>query len=100
MTAYAKSTLAAVSAIPGAFPVDLAGGCFGVALPVDGALLIMARCPDLGAAVDYATWGAWLEDADGERILPADDSVDLGFVRPRDYGTLPVLALSMIAGAK
>ena len=59
--AYLKSTRA-MAAATGGEVVSLAGGCYGVMLPVDGAMLLLARCPDLGAAPSYAEWGAWLED--------------------------------------
>lgn len=98
--AYRKSTAAMATAVGGTV-VSLAGGCYGVILPVDGAFLLLARCPDLGAAgyVGYATWGAWLEDADGEQIVPADLSLDLGFIRPRDYAEAVPLALSALCAA-
>lgn len=99
MSAYGKSTRAALAAIPGARLEDLAGGCFGIAVPVDGATLILARCPDLGYSVSYATWAGWLVDADGEYLAPVPGDqccTDLGYVRPRDYAELVPMALAAI----
>lgn len=101
--AYLKSTTAMAAAVGGSV-VSLAGGCYGVELPIDGGILLLARCPDLGATgyVGYATWAASVVDADGETLAPvAGDQtmLDIGFIRPRDYaGTVP-LALRSIAAA-
>lgn len=99
-TAYVGSTRVACVAVPGAFLVDLAGGCVGVGVPVDGGLLIIARCPDLGDP-SYASWGAWVVDADGEQVLPLGDggAVDIGLVRPRDFAGMPGLALRVLVGS-
>lgn len=60
-----------------------------MAVPVDGATLVLARDPELGSGPGSGTWGAWLVDQDGEHASP---TVDVGFIRPRDYAAPMVTA--------
>ena len=101
-SAYLRTTRDAVAAIEGAELEDLAGGCYGVAVKLEnGWTLTLARCPDLGCHVAYATWTAQVTDLEGELVWPShsDQWHSLGYVRPRDYAEMLPAALRMFARA-
>lgn len=73
-TAYLKQTRKAAGMITGAEFVSLAGGFYGLTVPCEGFIATLAL--DLDGATG---WGAWREDADGERCCD-DNYVEVGWL--------------------
>lgn len=72
-TAYLKRTQEAAEALGGEY-VSLAGGFYGVMLPVDGMYLMFSL--DLDGS---SGWAVWMEDIDNERCCDFN-TMELGWL--------------------